>query len=354
MAKELGLVTHLKVTTKGLLDSYLSSGQKASHDRQISDTLDQGANLIAKFYFVTWHTEYILRAKFGRAFVTEASHKAFPMTHFADESVTELFHSLLMAKDGLTLQAIHAQRRYLETVVFGSFFSLAQLTMKGGREINPFMLMEGTGIWPKNAGRNPIRVSELRRLRTNNQTLNDIFTNFTSFYIGNFCIPRCKRHTVDKEDVCIADIDLEFKLTCDRCAEPAETIAFSRVPTFNLMLSVVQHRLAPSTPSGMTNLYSELSNYIHPNPLGHQHGPSFELMKVRKWFRLLRSVVDCGFWIYCRTLKSIEFYDENLLRFEKERGYQLNGISLNSLRGTYCRTLMRLSHEDYTSKGAVQ
>ena len=343
LIKELDLVTHLKVTAKELLDSYLSSGQKTSHSSRIDEIFDNCANLIAKFHFVTWHTGQILDGKFDHAFL-KPSHRAFPIMHFANESVTELFHSLLMAMNGLTLQAIHAQRRYLETMVFGSFFSLAQLKTGWGKEINPFTLMEGIGIWPRNAGHNPIRISELRRLKTN-QTLDDILTNFTSFYIANFSSPRCKQHTVDQEDVCIAEIDSGFNLTCVNCAEPAQTLTFARVPTFNLMLSMVQHRLGPSTPSGILTLYSELSNYIHPNPLGHQHGPSFELLKVREWFRLLRSAIDSGFWIYSRTLKSIEFCEESLSRFEEDSRYQLSRIALKSLRGAYCRTLMQFSNK---------
>lgn len=358
MPKELPELTHVEVTAKELLDAYRISTPESLTGRHIREILDRAANLISRFFFVTWHTEHILKAK--HAYETKASHKAFPILHFASESVTELFHSLLMAREGFLLQAIHALRRCVETLVYGSFFSLSQLAMTDETEINPFMLMEGTGIWPQSAHRNAIRLSDLRKglkeLSPSGEpredyALSHILANFTRYYIMKFTIAKCHDHTKDVKDMCIAEIGPEFGLRCADCGKPANSISFNRVPTFNLMLSIVNQRLGRSIGSpDILALYDELSSYIHPNPKGHQHGPSFQMSKVRIWLRLLLSTVKTGTWLYSKTLTAIGFYDEALDRFLQDVHYQLMQRNLNSLRKTYCSSFLQYAEKSVKTR----
>jgi hypothetical protein len=288
--KDLFELTHLDVEAETFLESYRLSATQAPSTRKdaVAAILDRAANLISRFYFIVEHTRYILDAKYH--YEPDPAHRFFPIEDFTVECRTELFHSLIMAHEGLFLQAIHALRRCLETIVYGSFFSLSQLKIKNEREINPFMLMEGTGIWPKSAGRKVIRLRDLRLVgksersggTTEYSDLNEILEGFTRYYILNFTVAKCHRHTRDSEDVCIAEIDSEFGLKCVDCGEPAKSIAFNRVPTFNLMLNVVKRRLGmPDHLPDILALYDELSTYIHPNPQGHQHRPLFDVSKAR-------------------------------------------------------------------------
>jgi hypothetical protein len=345
--KDLFELTHDDVEAETLLESYrLSAAQPP--DSEVAAILGRAANLISRFYFIVEHTKYILQAKYH--YEPDPAHRFFPIEDYTAECMTELFHSLIMAHEGLFLQAIHALRRCLETVVYGSFFSLSQLKTKNEKEINPFMLMEGTGIWPKSAGRKVIRLRDLRRVKKSERSgrtsedpdLNEILDGFTRYYILNFTVAKCHRHTSETQDVCIAEIDSEFGLKCVDCEEPAKSIAFNRVPTFNLMLSVVGRRLGMSNRlAEIVGLYDELSNYVHPNPKGHQHRPSFEASNARMWLRLFLSTINTGLWIYSKTLTAIDFYDEELARFVEYNDHRLSITSMSSLCRMYCGMLMQ-------------
>lgn len=250
-----------------------------------------------------------------------------------------------MAREGLLLQAIHALRRGLESVLLGSFLSLCTLLTSTGQNVNPFLLMQGSGMW---RGSDMIRRSDIRQMIKavkNAQKLSTknaertVFRNFSWLYIQSFSIPHCDVHTKDYDDMCLTKITNEFALTCKDCMRGATTIAFNRAPTLNLMTAVVMERLDSESRVSPSIIYDTLSMYLHPSPKGHQHNPNFSLSQLWTWKRLFRDAISNALWIYERTLRAIDFYDSETFDFVKSHSYDVQRIALHSLQKSFCSKL---------------
>ncbi len=329
-------LTHHPVIATSLLNAYIQLAND-SRTKEVNRIVDKAANLIAIFYFVNVHTEQILPSKFRHK--PNPAHRYFAIQDYTREFVTELFHSLLLARNGLLLQAIHSLRRSVEVIVYGSFLSLSQLTMKNGNEINPFMLLEGSGVWSQSAGRALVRRSDLKNIVPVGQTEDAVLRDFTRNYIEHFSHHMCSKHAEEVSGWCRRPMDDsgEFGLRCKSCGNPAQFVSFNRVPTLSLMIDIICEKLGDSGRSAeIAALYSELSKLVHPNPLGHQHSPGFTLKKQRLWYKLLLSTLHVALWAYSETLEEIQCYDQDFAQFLRTKSYRLECLNRTKLWKTYC------------------
>jgi hypothetical protein len=338
-------VSHHHVSASRLLSAYHGLGEDSfeKNRSQVIRALDQTANMLSKFYYITEHTDYILRAKYG--YKPSVEHKYFPIEDYTAEFSTELFHSLIIAREGLLLQAIQALRRGLESVLLGSFLSLCTLLTSTGQNVNPFLLMQGSGAW---RGSDMIRRSDIRpvikavketqKLSTENAE-KTVFRNFSWYYFQSFSIPHCDVHTKDYDAICLTKIPDEFGLTCKDCGRSATTTAFNRAPTLNLVTAVVMERLDSEGEANPSLLYDTLSTYLHPTPKGHQHKPNFSPGQIRTWKRLFHEATRNALWTYERTMKTIDFYDPETFDFVKSHSYDVERMELPSLQKSFCSKL---------------
>jgi hypothetical protein len=295
--------------------------------------LDNGARIIGKFIFLKEHLDRYVHRVYHLH--DDPSESYYHIDDQVSESYMALLHSIMLARIGLVLDAITTLRRSFEAAVYGSFFATTFVIIDD-ENYNPFVQFVAKN---NHFMSSPIRYMDLKEiihsLKKQKSIPRDkatevILTDFSNYYLNNFCNPRCKNHYNKKQDP-ICSLGSAVSRKCDICQNRTSEVIVERSVTFDLMIGVIEAKLNNRIfKFNMIKLYSDLSRYVHPNYQSHQHEPKFNVTELKEWLRHLKNTVNTIIWLYIDTLKYIGYQETETNKLMNSKKYDLNGILITS------------------------
>lgn len=345
-------MVHDTVKSNELLELLnVKMGNQLEHEHlEAQMVLDEGAEVIGKFVFLAEHLsqyfEYLVIDK-GR----DPLDPFIDWWHLQDqlsEVWIEALHSLLVARAGLVKQAVYVLRRCYELALFGTFNACTFFRLSNGNEINPFVELSGKGLWIKNIGKkvtlNEIseiveKIKAIKDLSTGDAT-REFYLNFTKYYLESICLRYCEEHRNEKADVdgLFIELDNQSSSCCKKCGRKSIYALAEKIVPPDIMSNVVKIKLnlIKDFWSEISVLYDDLSGYMHPNYIAHQHSPNFEIIPLQNWLQFLKKVLKVSAIFYSRGLDYIALKDEDIFMLLEKRKYDLDKMTLKQLFHAIC------------------
>jgi hypothetical protein len=318
--------------------------------------LDDGAKIVAKFIFIERHFDYYFSEEILTKKIVSEDFFRINFLHLYDqlrEVKIEALHSLLTARVGMIKQATNTLRRCFELALYGVFYGITFETLTGGENINPFVIMAGTGIWSENIGSMAILrreideiIKEIKKKEgiSTSDAYKKLYIDFTRYYLLKFCPAYCQNHyakafELAKEKRAVVQLDSTFQLLCTECSKSANAVLIERPVPHKVMMEVVEAKLRKPTEVltfEINNLYSELSAFVHPNPTSHQHEPDYKLKDLTLWLEFLNKTLGLSIWFYVRGLSYIGHSEKETFGLLESKNYDLNKLTLQELLDSIC------------------